>query len=64
MHDPILKALLLTIAVLFGIIIGIVTGLLAHARGAHLAAAIREGGVGFAGTVTLTVLLLAHLGTL
>lgn len=59
-----IKILLLTIAVLLGVIIGILTGLLAHLRGAHLAAAIRDGGVGFAGTTTLTVLLLSSLDAL
>ncbi|WP_174184822.1 hypothetical protein [Nocardia barduliensis] len=58
------RALLLAIALLLGTIVGIATALLARTRGAHLAVAIREGAVGFAGTVTLTVLLLTHLGTL
>ncbi|MEU7765031.1 hypothetical protein AB0B25_07905 [Nocardia sp. NPDC049190] len=65
MHDNhITKSLLITIAVLLGIISGILTALLAHSRGAHPAAAIRDGGVGFAGTVGLTILLLDHLGVL
>ncbi|WP_406266581.1 hypothetical protein OH799_20530 [Nocardia sp. NBC_00881] len=65
MHDnQLTKILLITISVLLGIIIGIITALLAHARGAHPAAAIRDGGVGFAGTVGLTILLLSHLDAL
>lgn len=59
-----IKVLLITIAVLLGVIVGIITGLLAHTRGAHHAAAIRDGGVGFAGTTTLTVLLLSSLNAL
>ncbi|MEV6135179.1 hypothetical protein AB0L63_03750 [Nocardia sp. NPDC051990] len=62
MHDMLRKALLLTISVLVGIIVGILSGLLTHADGEHLAAAIRDGCVGFASTVTLIVLLLARLG--
>lgn len=58
------KALLLTIAILLGIIVGMTTAWLVSARGAHITIAIRDGGVGFAGTVTLGVLLLSHLGVL
>ncbi|MFD6397646.1 hypothetical protein [Nocardia sp. NPDC060249] len=58
------KALLVTISILIGIIVGLLSGLLTHADGEQLTAAIRDGCVGFAGTVTLVVVLLVHLGAL
>ncbi|MFI9509027.1 hypothetical protein [Nocardia sp. NPDC052566] len=58
------KILLIAIAVLLGIIIGMVTAFLAKAQGIHAARAIRDAGVGFAGTVTITVLLMDHLDVL
>lgn len=58
------KVLLTVIAVLLGIIVGLVTGLLAYSRGVGVAAAIRDGGLSFAGTVGLVLLMLNHLGAL
>ncbi|MBB5916820.1 hypothetical protein BJY24_005732 [Nocardia transvalensis] len=58
------KTLILLVAILIGLNVGIATAWLAQVRGAHVALAIRDGGVAFAGAVTLTVLLLAHLGLL
>ncbi|MGW4325968.1 hypothetical protein ACWEKR_08770 [Nocardia sp. NPDC004573] len=59
-----IKILLIVIAVLLGVIIGMVTALLAKVQGAHAARAIRDAGVGFVGTVTLTALLMDHLDLL
>ncbi|MBP2189950.1 hypothetical protein [Nocardia goodfellowii] len=56
------RALLITIAILSGIIVGIVAWLLAVARGEHQAAAIREGGIGFAGGTGFVLVLLNYLG--
>jgi hypothetical protein len=64
MSPTAIKLLWLTVAILLGIIFGMITALLAAARGAHITLAIRDGGVGFASTVTVTVLLFAHLGVL
>ncbi|WP_433249587.1 hypothetical protein ACQPYK_02640 [Streptosporangium sp. CA-135522] len=57
-----LKALLVIVAVLIGIIIAQMAGFLARAGGAELPAAISKGGVAFAGTVTLALLIMASLG--
>ncbi|MDN2495949.1 hypothetical protein FHY52_04450 [Nocardia nova] len=58
------KALLLVVAVLLAIIVGMTAAWLAIAREAHFAIAVRDGGVGFGGTLTLGVLLLSHLEAL
>ncbi len=64
MSNPSIKGLLLAVTILLGIIVGIIAAWLAIAREAHIAIAVRDGGVGFAGTVTLSVLLLSHLEAL
>lgn len=56
-----IKLLVIAIAVLLGVVVGIVAALLTKVQGAHIARAIRDGGVGFVGTVTLTMILLDHL---
>ncbi len=54
-----IKVLLVVIAILIGIIVGLVSGVLSRLGGASLSTAVTRGGVGFAGTVTL-VLLIEH----
>ncbi len=58
------RALLVLIAVLIGIIAGLVWGILAVAGGAHIAAAFGGGGAAFAGAVTLVLLIESSLGLL
>lgn len=59
-----IKILPIIIAALLGVIIGMITALLAKVQGAHAVRAIRDAGVGFVGTVTVTVLLIDHLDLL
>ncbi|MER6825028.1 hypothetical protein ABT352_03475 [Streptosporangium sp. NPDC000563] len=57
-----LKALLVVMALLIGIIGGLIEGFLVRTSGDAPHAAIRKGSVAFAGTVTLTLLIMASLG--
>ncbi|WP_181725709.1 hypothetical protein [Nocardia gipuzkoensis] len=60
----IVKALLLTIAALIALLTGGTVALLTHADGASLPDTITAGGVGFAGTLTLIVLIITTYKTL
>jgi len=51
------KPLLVLVAVLSGIIVALVAGILASAGGEELSSAIVSGGVGFAGSVSLVLLI-------
>jgi hypothetical protein len=50
------KALLVVVAVLFGIIVALIAGILASVGGAGISSAIASGGVGFGGSVSLALL--------
>jgi hypothetical protein len=52
------------VAVLSGIIVALLTGILASAGGDELSSAIVSGGVGFAGSVSLVLLIEKSLGIL
>lgn len=58
------KALLATIAVLLGVIVGITAALLTHFGGGHITAVIRDGGIGFAAATGFVLLIMSHLGVL
>ncbi|MGW7533309.1 hypothetical protein [Amycolatopsis sp. NPDC054798] len=58
------RVLLVIIAVLLGVIVALVAGILASASGATITAAITSGGIAFAGTVTLTLLIMNALRAL
>ncbi|MGV9540184.1 hypothetical protein [Nocardia beijingensis] len=60
----IVKALVLTITALISLLTGITAALLTHADGASLPATITAAGVGFAGTLTLIVLIITAYETL
>lgn len=60
----IVKALMLTIAALIALLTGITAALLTHADGASLPATITVGGVGFASTLTLIMLIITAYKTL
>jgi hypothetical protein len=49
------KTLLVVVAVLFGIIVALIAGILASAGGAGLSSAVASGGVGFGGSVSLAL---------
>ncbi|MFE3195960.1 hypothetical protein ACFXHA_43660 [Nocardia sp. NPDC059240] len=53
-----IKILLIVIAVLFGIIVGLVTGMLSKSGGTPAGLAVRHGGIAFGGSVTLSIGLL------
>ncbi|WP_330256920.1 hypothetical protein OG874_21575 [Nocardia sp. NBC_00565] len=57
----VISALLITVVVLVGIIVAGVTAMLSKISGAPVARAVRDGGVAFAGTVTLALLLMTSL---
>ncbi|MEW1838519.1 hypothetical protein AB0392_11245 [Nonomuraea angiospora] len=59
-----IKALLVTIAVLIGIILAQTAGYLARAGGSQMPAVLSRAGIAFAGTVTLTLLIMTSLGAL
>jgi len=65
-HTPsgLIKTLLVLVAVLSGIIVALLTGMLASAGGDELSSAIVSGGVGFAGSVSLVLLIEKSLGLL
>lgn len=63
MNDPTtVKSLLVSVAILVGIVVGLGAGILARAAGKSTAAAIRDGGIAFGGTVTLMIVILTALG--
>ena len=59
-----IRILLILLAILIGVVVGLVTGMLSKASGAKLPSAIRDAGIAFGGTVTLTILILKALGLL
>lgn len=63
-HPTIIKSLLVSLAILTGLIAGLVAGILARVAGKSLAAAIRDGGITFGGTVTLAIMIMTALGLL
>lgn len=56
------RVLLVIISILLGIIVGLITGILAAINNSSTATAVTRGGIGFGGTVTLTVLIMNALG--
>ncbi|MEV6071877.1 hypothetical protein AB0L82_35510 [Nocardia sp. NPDC052001] len=56
MSNTAVKGLLLTGATLLAVIAGTVAGVIARADGATVPAAIRAGGIGFGGALTLLML--------
>ncbi|MBF6297521.1 hypothetical protein IU459_08185 [Nocardia amamiensis] len=64
MHPTLRKTLLIAIALLLGIISGIVNALLTHFGGGHITDAIRDGGIGFTGTTAFGLVVMAYLGAL
>jgi hypothetical protein len=56
-HQPTIRILLIIIAVTIGLIAALVAGIVAHVGGGSLTSSIRSGGVTFATTVTVVVLL-------
>ncbi len=58
------KALLVLVAVLSGIIVALIAGILVSTGGEELSSAIVSGGVGFAGSVSLVLLIEKSLGVL
>ncbi|GAA1705503.1 hypothetical protein GCM10009765_63510 [Fodinicola feengrottensis] len=58
------RSLLVIIAVLIGLIVALIAGILSSKDGASPAAASIRGAVAFAGTVTLMLLILNALGAL
>ncbi|MER6831961.1 hypothetical protein ABT352_38645 [Streptosporangium sp. NPDC000563] len=57
-----MRPLLVTLAVLLGVIAALFIGFLAKMGGAETHAAVSKGGVAFAGTVTLALAIIASLG--
>lgn len=55
------RLLLVVIAILLGIIVALLAGILTVAGGSHLPAAIVSGAVAFGGTVSLVLLILKSL---
>jgi hypothetical protein len=68
MADPsssyFVKTLLVVVALLLGMIVALITGMLASAGGAGLSSAIASSGVGFGGSVSLMLLIEKALGLL
>lgn len=62
--SPLTRALLVLVALLLGIVFGQLGGILVAVGGATLAADFITGGVAFAGTVTLVLLIEKSLGLL
>lgn len=58
------KTLLVLVAVLSGIIVALIAGILTSTGGEELSSAIVSGGVGFAGSVSLVLLIEKSLGVL
>lgn len=63
-HPTTIKTLLVALAILIGMIVGLVASILARASGSSLPASIRDGGIAFGGTATLTILIMTALGLL
>lgn len=63
-HPTVIKSLLVSLAILIGIVTGLVAGILARVAGASVAAAARDGGIAFGGTVTLVIVIMTALGLL
>jgi len=61
---PLVRTLLVLIALLVGVIVGEAGGILAAVGGATLTTAFTTGGVAFAGTTTLALVILKSLGVL
>lgn len=64
MRNNIIRSLLVLVALLLGLVVGQVGGILAVVGGAPIASAFVTGGVAFAGTVTLVLLIQTALGLL
>ncbi|BDU03161.1 MULTISPECIES: hypothetical protein [Nocardia] len=64
MHPTLRKTLLITIALLLGIITGMVNALLTHFGGGHVTDTIRDGGIGFTGTTAFVLVVMAYIGVL
>ncbi|MEU2106419.1 hypothetical protein ACWEPH_26770 [Nocardia beijingensis] len=64
MHPTLRKTLLIAIALLLGIIIGLVNALLTHFGGGRITDTIRDGGIGFTGTTAFVMVVMAYLGAL
>jgi hypothetical protein len=62
--EQVVRLLIVVVAVLVGIIVGQVSGILACANGRSLSSAFAAGGVAFGGTVTLAILIANSLGLL
>ena len=60
----IIRALLVTLAVTFGIIAGMATAILCQLAGQNMPAAVIKGGAAFAGTVGLIIVIMEALGLL
>ena len=60
----IIRALLVALAVTFGIITGIATAILCRLAGQNMPGAIIKGGTAFAGTVGLLIVIMEALGLL
>lgn len=58
------RMLLVVLAMMLGVVIGLVAWILARTGGASYSAAVTRGGVAFAGTVTLALLIEKSLGVL
>lgn len=58
------RILLVVVAGLVGVIAGLVAGMLARSGGASVSVAVTRGGVGFAGSVSLALLVESSLGLL
>lgn len=58
------KTLLITLAMLAGVIVGLLAGILSHLAGNPLPIAIRDGGSAFGVAVTLIVLIMGAVGLL
>ncbi|GAA1309038.1 hypothetical protein [Saccharothrix xinjiangensis] len=60
-NHTVVKVLLIALAMLIGVVVGVFSGILSRVSGAHLAVAIRHGGIAFGGTVTLAIVIITAL---
>ena len=60
-HQPTIRILLIIIAVTLGLIAALVAGIVARVGGGSITSSIRSGGVTFATTVTVIVLLFTFI---
>lgn len=58
------RILLVVMAGLVGVIVGLIAGMLARSAGVPVSVAVTRGGVGFAGSVSLALLVESSLGLL